>query len=138
MEFISIPAGSFTMVSPKKEEGRKSISLGGLERLTPTVAALFVQHAKAQGSGIWLRNLHTLDSATAAALGQHSDDLMLDGLTLLDATTANELARCGGNVSLRGLKSLAPGVAKALAGHEGVLSLDSVRPLFVRASPTSA
>ena len=100
-----------------------------IERLTPEQATVLA------GSTAWdgqLRNLTTLDAATAKALAEFKGhSLYLDGLTTLDAATAKVLAEYkGGRLELNGLTTLDAARATALAEFKGqVLSLDGLTTL---------
>ena len=91
-----------------------------IERLTPEQATVLA------GSTAWdgqLRNLTTLDAATAKALAEFKGhSLYLDGLTTLDAATAKVLAEYkGGRLELNGLTTLDADIAAALAEFKGKL-----------------
>lgn len=101
------------------------LSLGGLERLEPDVAAAFARHS----GQLMLDGVKTLGRDTARILARHRGGLSLNGLTSLDRDTAVLLASQRGRLALGGLRELDPAVAESFVPHAHDLQLDGLGDL---------
>ena len=163
MEFISIPAGSFTMGSPEKEKGRsddekqvpvtitQAFELGKTvvtqqqwtpptdEELSAKQLTMLIGLMKADGApaGLELDRLKRLSDEEADVVAAYEGSLSLNGLTTLSDHAALALSRHTGEwLSLDGVTAFSNAAADALAQYKGFLGLDSLATLTSAALAT--